>query len=118
MEKASGRRHKVQEGRTVKDLAVPDDFLAISRLSAEEALTLLQTSENGLSAAQIRQRLEQYGPNLVGSQKQSGIWQELLTPLRNPLNGLLGFLALASYFLGDIRAAVVISAMVVLAGTS
>ena len=115
MEKASGRRHKVQEGRTVKDLAVPDDFLAISRLSAEEALTLLQTSENGLSAAQIRQRLEQYGPNLVGSQKQSGIWQELLTPLRNPLNGLLGFLALASYFLGDIRAAVVISAMVVLA---
>ena len=91
------------------------DLLRVSQLSRDQALQQLATTMDGLSAQEVRNRLAQFGPNRVGHQKQSGLWHDLLAQLRNPLNGLLLFLAGASYFLGDLRAAVVIAAMVVLA---
>jgi Mg2+-importing ATPase len=56
-----------------------------------------------------------YGPNLVTREIQPTIIQELWGRAKNPLNGLLLTLAMVSYLLGDVRAAVVIGIMVILA---
>ena len=90
-------------------------LLRLSRLPRAEVLQQMGATLHGLSAEEAQKRLVQYGPNRVGQHKKSGVWHELSSQLRNPLNGLLLFLAIASYFLGDMRAAVVIAAMVVLA---
>jgi hypothetical protein len=55
------------------------------------------------------------GPNLIAQEERPSIFRELAGRAKNPLNGLLLSLAFVSYFLGDIRAAVVIGVMVVLA---
>ena len=91
------------------------ELLRLSRLPREDVLQQMGATLNGLSAEEAQKRFVQYGPNRVGQHKKSGVWHELSSQLRNPLNGLLLFLAIASYFLGDMRAAVVIAAMVVLA---
>ena len=107
----SGKQSLVGAGKAQGDM----DLLQLSRLPRDAILQQLGTSMGGLSAADAKTRLLRYGPNRVGQHKKSGVWYELLSQVRNPLNGLLLFLAVASYFLGDMRAAVVIAAMVVLA---
>jgi len=77
-------------------------------------LAELGTSADGLTGAEAAARLVALGPNLIAQQAQSSVLRELYDRLKNPLNGLLLFLAGVSYATGDLRAAVVIFAMVVL----
>ena len=96
--------------------AARDGRLAtISRLQPGEACAKLESVPEGLSAGEAAARLETFGPNLVARERKASIPQELWSRARNPLNALLLTLAVSSYFLGDVRAAVVIAAMVVLA---
>ena len=88
---------------------------AISRLQPLEACAKLVSAPEGLSADEADARLKKYGHNLVARERKATIPEELWSRARNPLNALLLTLAVVSYFLGDIRAAVVIAAMVVLA---
>ena len=55
------------------------------------------------------------GPNLIAQEERPSIFRELAGRAKNPLNSLLLSLAFVSYLLGDIRAAVVIGVMVLLA---
>ena len=72
----------------------------------------------GLSKTEAVSRLKKFGLNLVAGESKPTILQELWSRARNPLNALLLTLATVSYFLGDVRAAVVIASMVVLAITT
>ena len=81
---------------------------------AAALLAELGTSADGLSSEEAGARLAKVGPNRVAQQAQSGVLQELYGRLKNPLNGLLLGLAGVSWATGDLRAAVVIFAMVVL----
>lgn len=97
-----GNIASLQKSSTGQDAhwpAIPDDFVQVQALNADEALQLLRVDKNGLSQADAKVRLSHYGPNHVGAQKQAGFWHELKAPLSNPLNALLGFLAVAFYFL-------------------
>jgi Mg2+-importing ATPase len=78
----------------------------------------LESAPEGLSAAEAAARLKKFGHNLVARERKATIPEELWSRARNPLNALLLTLAMVSYFLGDIRAAAVIAAMVVLAITT
>ncbi|MGJ0393528.1 MAG: magnesium-translocating P-type ATPase [Methylocystis sp.] len=99
--------------------AVHDDYLAeISGLQPDEACARAGSSPEGLSQIEADARLEKFGPNRVAREAKTGILQELWGRARNPLNALLLTLAGVSYFLGDIRAAVVIASMVALAITT
>ncbi len=89
-------------------------LIALSRLSPEPACEELATSLAGLSEDEAARRLKAYGPNLATRQQKPSILQEFWARARNPLNRLLLTLATVSYFLGDLRAAVVIVVMVVL----
>jgi P-type Mg2+ transporter len=93
-------------------------LFAVSRLSPIEACADVGSSPEGLSTSEAASRLAQFGLNLVTRERRATILQELWGRARNPLNALLLTLSVVSYFLGDVRASVVICAMVVLAITT
>lgn len=108
-----------ETGRIGTEAAVHDGFLAaISRLQPEEACAKLGSAPEGLSEVEAAARTKKFGPNLVARERKATIPEELWSRARNPLNALLLSLATVSYFLGDVRAAVVIASMVVLAITT
>jgi Mg2+-importing ATPase len=85
-----------------------------ARASTEEALAMLATSRNGLGAREAARRLRRVGLNRIARDRRPSALRELAGRAKNPLNALLLSLAVASYALGDLRAAIVIAAMVVL----
>ena len=91
------------------------DLAAISRLDPARACEQAALTPLGLSRAEAQARLERFGLNRVSKEHKASIPEELWGRLRNPLNALLLTLAAVSLFLGDVRAAVVILTMVVLA---
>ena len=91
---------------------------ALSRLQPVEACAGVDSCLEGLSQAEAELRLKKFGPNQITREHKATILQELWGRARNPLNALLLTLAAVSYFLGDVRAAVVIGAMVILAITT
>jgi Mg2+-importing ATPase len=101
------------------DLAARDGLLAtISRLQPDEACAKLASTLEGLTETEAEARLKKFGPNIVARERKATILEELWGRARNPLNALLLTLATISYFLGDVRAAVVIAVMVILAITT
>jgi Mg2+-importing ATPase len=108
-------QHQGNNGVTARLHANADELLTLGRLEIEPLCKRLISSPRGLTAEDARQRLERYGPNLVARESKPTILQEIWGRARNPLNALLLTLAVVSYFLGDVRAALVIAIMVVLA---
>ena len=90
----------------------------LSRLDPERSCAQVGSSLAGLTADEAQQRLKAFGPNLVTRETKPSILQEVWGRAKNPLNALLLTLAIVSYFLGDVRAAVVIAVMVLLAITT
>ena len=88
---------------------------AISLLEPEASCENVGSSLAGLTAEEAERRLKSYGHNLVTRERKPTILQELWGRTGNPLNALLLTLAVVSYFLGDVRAAIVIALMVLLA---
>jgi Mg2+-importing ATPase len=102
----------------VEAAAHDGELAAISRLQSGQACASLGSSPEGLSVAEAAARLKTFGPNVVARERKPTIPEEIWNRARNPLNALLLTLAGVSYFLGDLRAAIVIAAMVVLAITT
>jgi P-type Mg2+ transporter len=101
------------------DRAPGDSHLAaVCRLEATEACATVGSGLQGLSQSEADTRLKKFGLNLVTRERKATILQELWGRARNPLNALLLTLATVSYFLGDVRAAIVIATMVILAITT
>src|SRR6266702_4810929 len=99
--------------------AAHDGLLAAaSKLQPGEACATLGCEAEGLSDIEAAERLKKFGFNLVARERRATIPEEIWSRARNPLNALLLTLAATSYFLGDVRAAVVIATMVVLAITT
>ena len=99
-------------------MASNDPLIAASRLDPHEACAKAGSAFEGLSDVEAAARLKKFGPNLVARERKATVPEELWSRARNPLNALLLTLAFVSYFLGDVRAAVVIAGMVVLAITT
>ena len=107
-----GRSHAAKRHVAV----VPSgELTALSGCSPQDALHRLRCSPNGLSLEDAEARLAAVGPNVVARNGHPGILRELIGRSKNPLNALLLTLALVSYLLGDLRAAIVISVIVILA---
>ena len=62
-----------------------------------ELLQRLNTSPNGLSEDEVAERLEIFGPNEVGQEKQHGWFYRLWVAVRNPLVILLGVIATITF---------------------
>ena len=74
----------------------------------------LRSAPDGLAPDEAAERLRLVGANQVAQRTRHTIIGEIAGRSVNPLNVLLLALAVASYFLGDQRAAIVITVMVVL----
>jgi Mg2+-importing ATPase len=84
----------------------------------EEVLRLAETQNAGLTEAEATDRLERYGPNEVGQEKQHGWAWRLWLAIRNPLVILLSVLAIITFVTAeepsDYVGGVVIVLMVIL----
>ncbi|MGB9429097.1 MAG: magnesium-translocating P-type ATPase [Gammaproteobacteria bacterium] len=90
-------------------------LLAISRMGAQDALDDFRTSIQGLTEAEARERLDEYGHNTVARERKKGWLRQLVTRLANPLNLLLIILSIMSLVTGDLDGAGIIFIMVVVA---
>jgi Mg2+-importing ATPase len=80
-------------------------------MTSEELYKLLQSSPDGLQSELARARFRSIGPNEI-SHEQHGWQKQLFHALINPFNLLLAALAATSYATSDLRAAMVMGAMV------
>ena len=107
----SGNRLSIRDA----DARLGDEIIGLSHADADAVWAMLETSPDGLEPDKAAARLASDGPNLIAREDRPSIVAELWGRAKNPLNALLLSLAIASYFLGDLRAAIVILIMVVLA---
>lgn len=100
--------------RHPSEIRVSPELLEISVSAPDEVFQKLRTSSQGLTEAEVAQRLQEYGPNVVAQDKRHSRLKLLGRALVNPLVILLSILATISVLTGDIRAAIVMTIMVVL----
>jgi len=96
------------------DIAVSPELVAVSGCDPATAQRQLGCTGAGLEDVEARRLLKHFGPNQIAQPHRGGVIYELISRTRSPLNALLLTLAIVSAFLGDVRAAVVIAAMVIL----
>ncbi len=115
----SGKLHPAILQKAVKAAAAAiseheQKLMELCTLPAEEALQRLGVTENGLSDEQVETAREEYGSNILSHRKEAGIVMELLQRCRNPLVIQLLVICVVSLLMGDVRAATVVGAMVLL----
>lgn len=89
------------------------DRLIQASISEEQSfLQQLSTTPQGLSEAEARKRLEQYGKNQIAHEKPPVWYIQLLSCFKNPFILILLALAVFSYFTDDMEAVVIIGTMV------
>jgi len=88
--------------------------MELCTLPVEEALQRLGVTEHGLSDEQVETARQEYGSNVLSHRKEAGVVLELLQRCRNPLVIQLLVICVVSLLMGDIRAATVVGAMVLL----
>jgi len=89
-------------------------LMELCTLPAAEALQRLSVTGKGLSDEQVETAREEYGSNILSHRKEAGILMELLQRCRNPLVIQLLVICVVSLLMGDVRAATVVGAMVLL----
>ena len=115
----SGKLHPAIVQKAVKAAATAiseheQKLMELCTLPATEALQRLGVTEKGLSDEQVETAREEYGSNILSHRKEAGIVMELLQRCRNPLVIQLLVICGVSLLMGDVRAATVVGAMVVL----
>ncbi|MFA5161430.1 MAG: magnesium-translocating P-type ATPase [Elusimicrobiales bacterium] len=80
----------------------------------EEALTLLSSRREGLSAEEAAAQRGKYGFNELAKKEKKGFIADIAQRLRNPLVVQLLVIAVISFATGDARAGSIVSGMVVL----
>ena len=115
----SGKLHPAILHKAVKAAAAAiseheQKLVELCTLPAQEALQRLGVTENGLSDEQVETAREEYGSNILSHRKEAGIVMELLQRCRNPLVIQLLVICVVSLLMGDVRAATVVGAMVLL----
>ena len=98
--------------------AVPEQLSRQLALQAQgglaDVLAQLKTRKEGLTGAEADAIRARVGPNEVEHEKPMPGWLHLWLSYKNPFNLLLTVLAAVSYYTADIKAALVIGAMVLL----
>jgi P-type Mg2+ transporter len=113
----SGKLHPAILQKAVKAAVISEHeqkLMELCKLPDEEALQRLGVTENGLSDEQVEAAREEYGSNILSHRKEPGIVMELLQRCRNPLVIQLLVICGVSLLMGDLRAATVVGAMVLL----
>jgi Mg2+-importing ATPase len=100
--------------RHPSEIQVSPELLEVSISEPDEVFQKLRTSRQGLTESEAVRRVQEYGPNVVAQDKRHSRLRLMGKALVNPLVILLSVLAVISALTGDLRAATVMAAMVVL----
>jgi Mg2+-importing ATPase len=100
--------------RAKRPMSVAPLLLETATLPAASAYERLETRPEGLSAAEVEERLALHGHNVVGTEGRKSIAALLWHAVLNPLVLLLTVLASVSFATGDARAGIVMSLMIAL----
>src|SRR5512136_1614506 len=92
---------------------LPSAFWSVS---ATEMLQNLQTTKEGLTSVEARQRLARYGANRLKPQKRSDVLTLLLVQFKSPIILILFFATGLSFFLHDPVDAFIILSIVLVSG--
>ncbi len=95
------------------DFNLPETFWS---LPAPDLLERLQTSREGLTEEEARQRLDRFGPNTLKVRKHAGVLGLLLSQYKSPIILLLLFACLLSVALHDHVDALIILAILLVSG--
>lgn len=105
-------------------LAKPNDSLRfhdheqrlrdICTMPLDEAITALMTALNGLSAEETERRLNEYGYNELSHLNHMGFWMDMFHRFTSPLVIQLLVIAVVSAFIGELKSAVIVCAMIIL----
>jgi Mg2+-importing ATPase len=90
--------------------------LAFWSLPAAELLARLQTTPQGITSDEARQRLARYGSNLLTPRKRSDALALLLAQFKSPITLILLFAAGLSFFLHEHVDVFIILAIVFVSG--
>jgi magnesium-transporting ATPase (P-type) len=85
----------------------------VSRLPVEEVYRTFGTSPSGLSADEVRQRLERNGPNVLVERKGETVGHKFLVSIRDLFSVLLIVAAVLAAVSGELRLSVVILVVVI-----
>jgi P-type Mg2+ transporter len=115
----SGKLHPAILHQAVKAAAASvseheQKLMELCALPLPEALSRLEAIENGLSGEQVETARREYGSNILSHRREAGLALELLQRCRNPLVIQLLVICAVSLLMGDVRAASVVGAMVLL----
>ena len=94
--------------------ALTTGLVTLAQQEEAELLATLESHADGLSPHEAEERLATLGPNEVDHEKPLPWWRHLWQCYRNPFNLLLTVLAAVSWLTEDIKATIVIGAMVLL----
>ncbi len=81
---------------------------------ARDALAALETRFSGLSSEEAEKRLDEYGPNELSHTRRLGFWADIFQRCKGPLVIQLLLIASISAAIGEIKSALIVSAMVFL----
>jgi Mg2+-importing ATPase len=85
-------------------------------IATDDLLRQLQTSPQGLTGDEARQRIDRYGHNLLKPQKRTDALTLLLGQFKSPIVLILIFAAVLSFFLRDPADAFIILGIVLISG--
>lgn len=91
-----------------------DDLAEAARISQATALSRLYSTPAGLTWTAAQERLAQFGPNELTSQKPPPWPAVLLGAVKHPFNAVLAALAVVSVVTGDLKAGIVMVSMIIL----
>jgi P-type Mg2+ transporter len=110
----NGSATRVGVSRLHRELAISSELFEASQCDPAGVLGRLGCTDAGLDETEAARRLKRFGLNQIARERRTGVIYELINRTKNPLNVLLLTLAVISYFLGDVRPAIVIATMVLL----
>jgi Mg2+-importing ATPase len=91
-----------------------ETLIRIASIDEAQALKALNSRPEGLTSKEAKARLLKYGENRPIESKRKGMLSRIIDVLKDPLILLLSFMAILSFLTGDMKAAAVIAAMVLM----
>lgn len=82
--------------------------------SASEVLKYLESQESGLTAAEVQERLQKYGPNDLPKEKRTPWWKLFIRQFQSSLIYILLLASVIVFFLGESKDALVILSVLVI----
>jgi Mg2+-importing ATPase len=99
--------------KTQQNKQMTTELIHSSTLKKQELFVSLNSSNDGLTEAQIVQKLEHHGKNLISQSKANAWYIQLLSCFKNPFIVILLGLASFSYCTDDMTGCITISTMVI-----